>query len=101
MKQTIIDFLKSHKSVKRADLLKHINALGYNITDRLLRATVEVLIVKDDFCIRSGNDGYSLITNKAEFDEAVAYLDAKASAIAVRKNCLIRNYREEIKQEQP
>jgi len=93
MKEKIIEFLKNNKSLKRPQLLFLLRELGFVLTDREMRSTIEEMITLNGFCIRSGNDGYSLITSRAELDLAVAYLNSKAEAIAIRKNCLTKNFR--------
>jgi len=65
------------------------------IPDREVRQIVEHLITEDHYCISSGQKGYSLITTLEDLEKAKSYLEKKAAAIAVRKNCLERNFREQ------
>lgn len=95
MKAEIIALLHLQKFMKRKDLLHSLIGRGFVVTDRVLRSTVESLIVDDHYCISSGNNGYSLITTEEDLREADRYLDLKASAIARRKNCNRRNFEEQ------
>lgn len=91
MKEQILSKLKIG-ACKRADLLRHLHALGYNdLNDRGLRQTIEEMIMEGNL-IESSNNGYSLIANQDQLDRAVGYLNAKAEAIAIRKNMLKHNW---------
>lgn len=81
------------QSVKRANLLKLLKEEGHQITDRILRKTVEEMVTKDGYCISSSDKGYHLIASQEEFEKSVSYLESKARAIAIRKNSLINNFR--------
>jgi len=78
-------------SVKRSILLSYLRLYFPELSDRAMRKEIEEMIHKG-YLISSSESGYSLIDNKAKLDKAVAYLDAKAEAIAIRKNSLIRNW---------
>lgn len=92
LKGAILHHLDNNASVKRKDLLKYLRDLGHDITDRTMRATVEAMVVQDAMPIQSSEKGYKIIRNEQDFKDAISYLDAKAKAIAIRKNCLISNY---------
>ena len=100
MKEQIFDYLKeSDRSVKRPELLSHLRSLGFVCSDREMRATIEEMIVHGRYLIRSSEMGYSAIRSKEEMEAAMKYLNAKAEAIAIRKNWLHRNWREVYKEE--
>jgi len=88
-KDEILRILLLSKHTKRKELRY---ALPFTITDRKVRALVESLIVDDGYAIASSEKGYSLITTLDELNEAVRYMELKSKAIAIRKNCLSRNY---------
>lgn len=83
----------SNSTVKRSVLLRMLKEEGFDVYDRDLRKTVEEMITHGGYCIRSSEKGYKLITNETELNDAVEYLDKKSSAIAIRKNSLLRNFR--------
>ena len=100
MKQPIFDYLKnSSKPVKRPELLFHLRGLGFDCSDREMRATIEEMVVHGGFLIGSSERGYAAIKTKEEMEAAMKYLNAKAEAIAVRKNCILHNWREQYKEE--
>ena len=76
-----------------------MRGLGFDCSDREMRATIEEMVVKGGFLISSSERGYAIIKNKAEMEAAMKYLNAKSSAIAVRKNCILHNWREQYKEE--
>lgn len=93
MKNEIHNYLKLAKSpVKRSVLLSHLLTLGYEITDRKLRSTVEEMIKESGYCIESSESGYALIMSQEQLERAMAYLSSKAESIAVRKNYLLKNF---------
>ena len=92
MKEETNSYQSQSSWVKRPELLGHLYRSGIDTNDRTMRAAIEELIVKDGVSIASSEKGYSLIISRLALDDAVAYLDAKAQAIAIRKNCLIRNF---------
>ncbi|MEK6879596.1 MAG: hypothetical protein AABY22_08315 [Nanoarchaeota archaeon] len=101
MKPHIYNYLKSNpKPVKRRELLVHIRVImGAHITDRLMRKTIEQMILVDGYTIQSSEKGYSLITTEQQLFESMKYLESKAESIAIRKNCLLRNFRNKFKKE--
>lgn len=78
----------------RKQMLDQLHSRGWYVSDRNMRATVESMIVDDHYCIQSSSKGYSLIRDEKDLQNAMVYLDKKAAPIAVRKNCLLRNFRE-------
>lgn len=93
MKTEIYNYLKNSLApVKRSILLNHLIKLGYEITDRKLRSTVEEMITEDGYVIESSEKGYNIIRTQEQLERAMAYLDSKASSIAVRKNFLLKNF---------
>lgn len=100
MKDLIIGYLKdAGRPVKRRELLQYLRAAGQDITDRAMRREVEMLITRDGELIQSSERGYHLINSEEDLMEAMEYLTHKAEAIAIRKNCLLRNYRNLFKKE--
>lgn len=91
MKELIIMILQ-RGWVKRNDLHRHLTSNGYHLSDREMRACVEDMVVREGFLIASSERGYKLITTDKEYEAAIRYLEKKAEAIAIRKNCLISNY---------
>lgn len=67
-------------------------SLGYHISDRALRSVIEDMIISDKYSISSSEKGYAIIKNNEDLKQAMEYLDKKSAAIAVRKNCLLRNF---------
>lgn len=92
IKSKIIAYLQSHRYAKRSDLLLYLESEGYWINDRILRKSVEDLVMLDGLCIASTDHGYRLINDEIQLEEAVEYLRKKARPIAVRANKLITNY---------
>lgn len=100
MKSEIFKYLQEVKrSVKRPELLGHLKSIGFQVTDREMRATIEEMIVHDEYLIRSSEIGYCSIETKEEMEAAMKYLNAKAEAISIRKNSLLRNWRKIHKEE--
>lgn len=102
MKFHIYNYLKAAGGpVKRPELLHavRVNANDLYISDRAMRKMIEEMITEDGYLIQSSEKGYSLIQTEEQLTEAMAYMDAKCSAIAVRKNCLLRNFRNKFKRE--
>lgn len=101
IKTHIYNYLKSNPTpVKRRDLLVHIRiVMGAHITDRLMRKTIEQMILADGYTIQSSEKGYSLITTEQQLFESMKYLESKAESIAIRKNCLLKNFRDKFKKE--
>lgn len=89
IKDEILKVLMLRKHTKRNELRY---ALPFTLPDRKIRSLVESLIVDDGYGIASSERGYSLITTLEELNEAMDYLEAKSKSIAIRKNCLSRNY---------
>ena len=77
---------------KRKQLLHELLMYGYNVSDRVIRKQIETMITKDGYSIQSSEKGYSLIITDKQFTQSIEYLNSKAEAIAIRKNCLIRNF---------
>jgi len=100
METTILKYLMLQKFTTRSQLLASLRGEGIQIGDRVMRAYIESMINDGHYCIQSSEKGYSLIHDDSDLDNAVAYLDAKAEAIAIRKNCLIRNFNETKKSNQ-
>ena len=99
MKKEIIIYLKAKGTpVLRAELLTHLHALGYNVSDRAMRKEVEELI-KGGELIQSSERGYNLIQTEEQLQDAMAYLNSKNEAIAIRKNLLLKNWRDKYKSE--
>ena len=90
--KTKIAFLLSQKSYKREDLLRELNTPVFMLHDRTMRKLVEEMVIGGEHCIASSETGYSIIHTKEEMEKAVEYLRKKAKPIAIRANCLIRNY---------
>jgi hypothetical protein len=88
-KMEILKILLLAKHTKRKELRY---ALPFAIPDRKLRSLVEEMIIEDGYCIQSSSNGYSLITTLEQLNEAISYLEAKSKSIAIRKNCLSRNF---------
>lgn len=100
MKKQIFEYLQTfEKPTKRSVVLAHLRTLGFDCSDREMRATIEEMIVRDGYLIRSSELGYSAIRTRSEMEAAMKYLNAKAEAIAIRKNCLSRNWKEKHKEE--
>jgi len=100
MKQEILSFIKqAGKAVKRCDLLTHLRAKGYDISDRAMRKEIEIMIIQDGFLIQSSEQGYSIIQTEDQLSDAMQYLTSKAEAIAIRKNTLLKNWRIAFKSE--
>jgi len=100
MKQSILSFIKNYgKPVKRCDLLIHLRAIGYDISDRAMRKEIESMIIQDGYLIQSSEQGYSMIETEEQLSEAMGYLTSKAEAIAIRKNTLLKNWRMAFKSE--
>ena len=94
MKIAILAILvKSQAPVKRRTLMGQLISQGFVTTDRQMRKAVEELVEGGNL-IASSEKGYYIITNKEQMEESVNYLRAKSKAIAIRGNCLIRNWRE-------
>ena len=96
IKKTVIDILQRQAApIKRADLLRTLKffAADDTITDRELRRAVEEMITQDGELIASSEKGYAIIETEDDLKTAMDYLNAKAAAIAVRKNCLLKNWR--------
>ena len=92
MKGLILRHLEQSEWVKRPQLLAHLHGLGINCSDRAMRSEIESMVTHDGHCIASNEKGYKLIRTGNELTEATHYLNAKAEAIAIRKNSLIRNF---------
>jgi len=92
MKDLILQYLQENGTVKRRDLLRYLHTFVPDCNDRKMRAAIQSMIVTDGYCIESSYRGYNLITSDAHYVCALDYLSKKSVAIAVRKNCLIRNY---------
>lgn len=100
MKEAIFNYLESSpKAVKRPELLFHLRGLGFECSDREMRATIEQMVVHDEYLIGSSEKGYAVIKTQEEMETAMKYMNAKAEAIAVRKNCFMRNWKNKHKEE--
>src|SRR5687767_12263928 len=94
-KDAILELLHLQKHMKRSELLHALIGKGFVMSDRDMRLTIEHMIKDDHYCIQSSEKGYSLITTLEDLEKAKSYLEKKAASIAVRKNCLERNFREQ------
>ena len=95
MKNEIYKYLQeSQRPIKRPELLGHMQRLGYEITDRKLRSTIEEMITQKDsvFCVESSEKGYSIIRTQEDLDRAKEYLQNKIEALCIRRNSLERNF---------
>ena len=100
MKDLIYSILKfADRPVKRPELLSNIFVKFSQVTDRTMRKSIEEMITVDGYLIASSEKGYHLIQTEKDLTAAMEYLDSKASSIAIRKNCLLRNYRNKFKSE--
>lgn len=79
---------------KRKEMLDQLHTMGWSVSDRAMREAIESLIVDDHYSIASSEKGYSLIQSEADLKGVMDYLDKKAASIAIRKNCLLRNFME-------
>lgn len=95
IKDSISHYLqyKNHP-IKRKELLFELRLIFPDITDRQMRKEIEEMIIKDGYCISSSEKGYQFIKNRQQLEDAKKYLFSKCEAIAIRKNCLERNFRE-------
>jgi hypothetical protein len=91
IKHYISNSFKSGGAVKRRVLLSYLRLHFPDISDRAMRKEIEEMI-RNGHLISSSESGYSIIDSKEKLDKAVSYLDAKAEAIAIRKNTLIKNW---------
>jgi|ERR1035438_2939644 hypothetical protein len=99
MKIHIFNYLKSaSRAVKRPELLSaiRVNANDLKISDRAMRAVIEDMITQDGYCIASSNNGYYIIKTLEEKESAKQYLQEKIESLCIRRNCLERNFKEEI-----
>jgi formate-dependent phosphoribosylglycinamide formyltransferase (GAR transformylase) len=92
MKDQIFAILKQSGNLTRKHLHIILKSLGYHTSERNLRHVIEEMIIQDGYSIASSEKGYSIIQNPDQLAEAVAYLNKKAQAIAIRKSCLIKNF---------
>lgn len=86
--------------MKRSDLLHSLISKGFVLSDRVMRMAIEEMITKDHYSIGSCEKGYYLILTEDDLNEAMHQLRAKAEALSIRANCLLRNHREGKLQEQ-
>lgn len=100
IKDAILQVLMLSKYTKRPELRHTLISRGYFISDRNMRSAVEEMITKDHYSIGSGSKGYYLITTDEDLDEAMHELRAKAEALSIRANCLLRNHKAGKLQEQ-
>lgn len=102
MKFEIERYLKAAAGpVKRLELLQamRVTMSDPTLTDRKMRSVIEEMIVRDGFLIQSSERGYQIIQTEEQLTDAMAYLENKCAAIATRKNCLLRNFRQHFKKE--
>ena len=93
MKAAILDILShSERPIKRIQLLWLLHSRYIEIDDRAMRKAIEEMIEEGE-CIASSKNGYHLIRNEEQVIAAVTYLKTKAKSIAIRGNCIIRNWR--------
>lgn len=97
--ELIFNFLSQSKFTKRKELLIYLHSQNISISDREMRAEIESMIVDGGYAIASSEKGYSIISTVEQMEKAMKYLDKKAAAIAIRKNCLLRNCKFKIIQE--
>ena len=93
----IIEILKdyySEKPLRREDLLNRLRDFGIAINDGELRRIFAAMIVDGHKPLGSSVRGYFYIHNEKDLEEAETELEQKAKAISVRRECLIRNFRE-------
>lgn len=97
MKVFIHSYLKNSSGrVKRPELLSYLRVQmsDQQLTDRAMRKCIEDMVKTDGYLIQSSETGYTLIDSQEQMDEVIIYLDKKAASIAIRKNILIKNWRE-------
>jgi hypothetical protein len=92
VKDAILQILMLSKFTKRHDLRHQLMNAGFTLPDREMRKVVESMIVDNCYSIQSSGKGYSLIVTHEDLNDAVEYLEKKSKAIAIRKNCLLRNF---------
>jgi hypothetical protein len=99
MKTEILGILQKYPIIKKQQLLSQLAVSDGIIThERQVRQAIEELI-KDGELIQSSERGYSLITTEQQLAEARTYLKKKATSIAVRYNCLTRNWNAKFQQD--
>ena len=100
MKNKIYDYLLlADRPVKRAELLVSLRITEYKLSDRAMRQMIEEMITQDGYLIRSSEQGYSLIKTEEDLNLSRNYLEQKIEALCVRKNTLLKNWREKYKSE--
>src|SRR3989339_458106 len=95
--QKIIEILKSyssHSPLRREDLLIKLRDAGITLSDRKMRDIVARMVIDGHEPIGSNDEGYFYIHSEEDLREAKKELEAKAASIAVRRNCLERNFQE-------
>jgi len=90
----ILNSYSSHSPLRREDLLSRLHSVGIMISDRKMRDIVARMVIDGHKPIGTNDDGYFYIHNEEDLREAKKELEAKAQSIAVRKNCLERNFQE-------
>lgn len=94
MKDQILEVLMLSTFTTRKVLRLELISRGYMVSDRKMRSCIESMIIDDHLSILSSEKGYALIRDNKDLEDAMEYLDKKSSSIAIRKNCLLRNFRE-------
>ena len=93
IEQTIHDFLKLHKSVKRFILLQYLHNQGFEINDRCLRRLKEVMNVSGKYNIGSSDSkGYFIIDSKELLDESLKQYRAQAQSNFRNANIIYKNF---------
>jgi len=91
MKDRILFKIQSQGLIKRKELLTEMQLHYPELRDRKMRLLIAELI-KEGEPIASSSQGYSIIKTRGQLNKAIAYLNAKSSAIAIRKNTLVQNF---------
>lgn len=91
MKTEIYATIKLMSPIKRKVLLMTLQQLYPDLTDRIMRLKVAELI-QDGKCIASGNNGYSIIENMTDLENAMTYLKSKAFPLFKRAKDLHKNF---------
>lgn len=97
LRKTVLRVLQGHGSgnpLVRDIILEALHAQGFDVRERDLRDTLSHMVIDDKAPIGSATRGYFIITTSADLDEADKELKAKAESISIRRNCLLRNFKE-------
>jgi hypothetical protein len=96
LKKQIFEYLVENccgynQAKPRSLMLTYLQNKGVNISDRGMRSLIHEMI-DDNYLVGCGEGGYYLIDSPADLGKAIAYLEAKAQSISIRKNELTRNF---------